>query len=57
MRWVGHVACVGKKRNVYRTCVEQPEGKGPLASLDIDCRIILKQISKEYDVRACTGLI
>jgi len=31
MGWVGHVACVGKNRNVYRTLMEQPEGKGPLA--------------------------
>ena len=31
MRWVGHVACVGKKINVYRILMEQPEGKGPLA--------------------------
>jgi hypothetical protein len=27
MRWAGHVARIGKKRNVYRLLVEKPEGK------------------------------
>ena len=31
MRLVGHVACMRKKRHVYRTLMEQPERKGPLA--------------------------
>jgi hypothetical protein len=31
MRWVGHVACMGKKRNAYRILVGKPEGKRPLA--------------------------
>jgi hypothetical protein len=30
MRWVGHVAQMGKKRNVYRLLVGKPEGKKPL---------------------------
>jgi hypothetical protein len=30
MRWAGHVARVGEKRNVYRLLVGKPEGKGPL---------------------------
>jgi hypothetical protein len=30
MRWVGHVARMGEKRNVYRLLVGKPEGKGPL---------------------------
>jgi hypothetical protein len=30
MRWVGHVARMGKNRNVYRTLVGKPEGEGPL---------------------------
>jgi hypothetical protein len=29
-RWVGHVARMGKKRNVYRLLVGKPEGKRPL---------------------------
>jgi hypothetical protein len=30
MRWVGHVARIGEKRNVYRLLVGKPEGKRPL---------------------------
>jgi hypothetical protein len=30
MRWVGHVAWKGEKRNVYRLLVRKPEGKRPL---------------------------
>jgi hypothetical protein len=30
MRWVGHMAHMGKGRNVYRVLVGKPEGKRPL---------------------------
>jgi hypothetical protein len=30
IRWAGHVACMGKGRNVYRVLVRKPEGKTPL---------------------------
>jgi hypothetical protein len=30
MRWVGHVACVGEERNVYRVLVGKLKGKRPL---------------------------
>jgi hypothetical protein len=30
MRWVGHVARMGEKTNVYRLLVGEPEGKRPL---------------------------
>jgi hypothetical protein len=30
MRWVGHVARIGEKRNVYRLLVGKPEGERPL---------------------------
>jgi hypothetical protein len=30
MRWAGHVARMGEKRNVYRFLVGNPEGKRPL---------------------------
>jgi hypothetical protein len=30
MRWAGHVAGMGLKRNAYRILVEKPEGKRPL---------------------------
>jgi hypothetical protein len=30
MRWVGHVACMGEGRNLYRVLVGNLEGKRPL---------------------------
>jgi hypothetical protein len=30
MRWAGHVARTGEKRNAYRLLVGKPEGKRPL---------------------------
>jgi hypothetical protein len=30
MRWVGHVALMGEKRNAYKILVEKPEGKRSL---------------------------
>jgi hypothetical protein len=30
MRWAGHVARMGEKRNAYRIVVGKPEGKRPL---------------------------
>jgi hypothetical protein len=32
MRWTGHVARIGEKRNVYRLLVGKPEGRRPLGS-------------------------
>jgi hypothetical protein len=33
MRWAGHVAQIGEKRNAYRLLVGKPEGKRPLGRL------------------------
>jgi hypothetical protein len=33
MRWAGHLARMGEKRNVYRLLVGKPEGKRPLGRL------------------------
>jgi hypothetical protein len=30
MRWMGHVAHIGERRNVYRVLMGKPEGKRPL---------------------------
>jgi hypothetical protein len=35
MRWAGHVARMGEKRNAYRILVGKPEGKIPLGRLRI----------------------
>jgi hypothetical protein len=32
MRWAGHIARTGEKRNPYRILVGKPEGKKPLGS-------------------------
>jgi hypothetical protein len=34
MRWAGHVARKGEKRNTYRSLVGKPEGKRPLVWVD-----------------------
>jgi hypothetical protein len=44
MRWMGHLARMGEKRNAYRILVGKPEGKRPLGRLDVGDRIILKWI-------------
>jgi hypothetical protein len=44
MRWAGHVARMGKKRNAYRIFVGKPEGKKPLGRLFVGGRIILRWI-------------
>jgi hypothetical protein len=30
MKWVGHIARMGEKRNAYRLLLGKPEGKKPL---------------------------
>jgi hypothetical protein len=42
MRWAGHVARMGEKRNAYRILVGKPEGKETIRDLDIGRRIVLK---------------
>jgi len=55
---VGHVACMGENRGVYRVLVRKPEGKKPLARCrPIDGRIILRCIFRKWSVRAWTGSI
>jgi hypothetical protein len=43
MRWAGHVAQMGEKRNAYRILVGNPEGKRP-QDQDIGGWTILKWI-------------
>jgi hypothetical protein len=42
MRWAGHVARVGEKRNACRISVGKPEGKRPLRRKDVSGWVILK---------------
>jgi hypothetical protein len=41
MRWNGHVAQMGAKRNAYRLLVGKPEGKKPLGRRNVGEWIIL----------------
>jgi hypothetical protein len=43
MKWTGHVARMGEKRNAYRILVGNSEGKRPL-DLDVGGWTILKRI-------------
>jgi hypothetical protein len=42
MKWVGHVACMGGERNVYRIMIEKPEGKRPLGRWEDNIKIDLR---------------
>jgi hypothetical protein len=42
MRWAGHVARMGKGRDVYRILVGRPEGKIPLGRPRLSGRITLR---------------
>jgi hypothetical protein len=44
VRWAGHVAQMGEKRNAYRILVRKPEGKRPQENQGIGGWIILKWI-------------
>jgi hypothetical protein len=44
MRWAGHVARTGEKRNAYRMLVGKPEGKRSWEDQDVGGRTILKWI-------------
>jgi len=54
-RWVGHVARVGERRDVYRVLGGKPEGKNHLGDPGVDRRIILRWIFRKWDVRVWTG--
>jgi hypothetical protein len=47
MRWAGHVARMGEKRNAYKLLVGKPAGKGPLYQ-DIVGWIIRRWILERY---------
>jgi hypothetical protein len=44
MRWAGHVARMGEKRNAYRILVEKPEGKRPLERPRRRCRALVNTV-------------
>jgi len=59
MRWAGHVSCVGGRRDSCRDLVGGAGLKeiAHLKDLDLNGRIIIKEIFKQQDAVAWTGLI
>jgi hypothetical protein len=57
MRWAGHVARMGEKRNAYRILVGKPEGKSPWEVQDIGGWTILKCILEREDGMMWIGLL
>jgi hypothetical protein len=53
MRWAGHVARMGAKKNAYRTLVSKPEGKRPLRKQRVGGWITLNWILREL---GCGGM-
>jgi hypothetical protein len=56
IRWVGHVACIGKRRGVYRILVEKPERKRPLSRPRHGWEDSSKMDLQEMGCGAWTGL-
>jgi hypothetical protein len=57
MRWAGHVARMGEKRNAYRLLVGKPEGKRLLGRPRRTWLIILGWILERWDGVMWTGLV
>jgi hypothetical protein len=49
LRWVGHVACMGEKRNAYTILVGKPEGKSPLGGPRRRCKDNFKMVDSNND--------
>jgi len=47
---VGHIACTGERRGVYRALVGKLEGRRPLGRPSVDGRVILRWIFRKWDV-------
>jgi len=50
MRWEGHVACMRKRRGVYRALVGNLRERDHLGDPGIDRRIILRSVFGKWDV-------
>ena len=49
MRWAGHVACLGDRKDAYRGLMGHFRARDILEDLSIDGNIILKSIFKKWD--------
>jgi hypothetical protein len=57
MKWAGHVAHMGEKRNTYRILVGKPEGKRPLERSRRRWRDNINWNLERWDGKVWTGLI
>jgi len=55
MKWAGHLAHMGERRDVYRVLVRKSEGKRPLGNPGVGGRIILRGIFRQWDLGVWTG--
>ena len=55
MRWAGHVAHMEEGRGVHRVLVGKPEGKDHWGDPDVDGRIILRWILRNWEGVVGTG--
>jgi hypothetical protein len=51
MRQLGHLECMGEKRNAYKVLIRKPERRYRVEYLGIDRRVMLKCIIKKQDMR------
>jgi hypothetical protein len=49
MRWIGHVAYVGKRKDSHRFLMGKPEGKRPFGGLKLRRNVILKWVLQKWD--------
>jgi hypothetical protein len=56
MRCVGHVACMGKRRGMYRVLVGKHKGKRPLGRPSLRCEDSIKSDLQEVECGVWSGL-
>jgi len=56
MRWAGHVARLGERRDLYRVLVRKRDRNSSLGVPGVDGRIILRWMFRKWDVWVWTGL-
>ena len=57
IRWAGHVARRGERRDTYRVLVGKPEGKRTLGRPRCGWEVVFKIMLRKWDEEGWTGLI
>jgi hypothetical protein len=55
MRWAGHVACMGERKDLYRVLVEKLKERDHLGDPGVDGRIITRCIFRKWVMVILTG--